>query len=176
MSGLDAEVVLAAVYGGGLLAAAVVLDLLARHSHARADRYRTGGFHFHAHLDAWECPEGEHLHLRELDHERRVARYRARAHVCNACAAKPACTDSDDGRELVRSLEAWPRSEAGRFHRGISLALVALAGLIAAVVLLRHHELAEAALLAAVLVAAALVARSLVAELRSAPGEPQLLA
>jgi nitric oxide reductase large subunit len=58
MSGLDAEVVLAAVYGGGLIAAAVVLDLLARHSHARADRYRTVGFRFHAHLDAWEYPEG----------------------------------------------------------------------------------------------------------------------
>lgn len=176
MSGLDVEVVLAAAYGGALLAAAVVLDLLARHSHMRADRYRTGGFRFHAHLDAWECPEGEHLHLREHDHERRVARYRARAHVCNACAAKPACTDSDDGRELVRSLDAWPRSEAGRFHRGISLALVALAGLIAAVVLLRHHELAEAALLAAVLVAAALVARALVAELRGVATEPRVLA
>jgi hypothetical protein len=118
----------------------------------------------------------EHLHLRELDHELRVARYRARAHVCNDCPAKPVCTDSDDGRELVRSLDAWPRSEAGRFHRGISLALVALAGLIAAVVLLRHHELAEAALLAAVLVAAALVARALVTELRTAPSEPHVLA
>jgi hypothetical protein len=31
-----------------------VLGLLARHSHARADRYRTGGFRFHAHLNAWE--------------------------------------------------------------------------------------------------------------------------
>jgi hypothetical protein len=176
MSGLDVEVVLAAVYCGGLIAAAVALDLLARHSHARADRYRTGGFRFHAHLDAWECPEGEHLHLRELDHELRVARYRARAHVCNVCAAKPACTDSDDGRELVRSLDAWPRSEAGRFHRGISLALVALAGLIAAVVLLRHHKLAEAALLMAILTAAALVARALVSELRAAPSEPHVLA
>ncbi len=176
MSGLDVEVVLAAAYGGGLIAAAVVLDLLARHSHARADRYRTGGFRFHAHLDAWECPEGEHLHLRELDHELRVARYRARAHVCNACSAKPACTDSDDGRELVRSLDAWPRSEAGRFHRGISLALVTLAVLIAAVALVRHHEVAEAALLAVVFVAAALVARALVAELRATPSEPHVLA
>jgi Transposase DDE domain len=176
MSALDVEVVLAAAYGGVLLAAAVVLDLLARHSNARADRYRTGGFRFHAHLDAWECPEGEHLHLRERDHGRGVARYRARAHVCNACPAKPACTDSDDGRELVRSLDAWPRSEAGRFHRGISLALVVLAALIAAVVLLRHHELAEVALLAAVLVATALVARALVAELRTASSEPRVLA
>lgn len=115
MSGLDAEVVLAAVYGGGLIAAAVVLDLLARHSHARADRYRTGGFHFHAHLDAWECPEGEQLHLHELDHELRVARYRARAHVCNACPAKPVCTDSDDGRELCARLTPGRARRRGDF-------------------------------------------------------------
>jgi hypothetical protein len=176
MSGLDPEVLLAAAYGVVLLVAAVVLDLLARHSHARAERYRTGGFRFHAHLDAWECPEGEHLHLLETDHELRVARYRARAHVCNACPAKPACTDSDEGRELLRSLDSWVRSEAGRFHRGISLVLVALAGVIAAIVLVRHHELAEATLLAVVLAVAAWVAHALVVELRAPPSEPRLLA
>ena len=176
MNELDAEVVLAAVYAGVLLATALGLDLLARHSHRRAELYRTGGFRYHAHLDAWECPEGEHLHLHELDHECRVARYRARALVCNACPAKPSCTDSDDGRELARSLDAWPRSEAGRFHRGISLALVGLAGLIAVVVLLRHHEPVEATLLVTVLAAAALVGRTLVAELRGTPAEPGLTA
>ena len=176
MSAVAAESLLAAGYGVFLTLVALAIDALARHSHRRSELYRTGGFTYHAHLDAWECPEGEHLHLRELDHERRVARYRARAHVCNVCPAKPSCTDSEDGRELVRSLDAWPRSEAGRFHRGISLALVALAGLIAAVVLLRHHELAEAALLTAIVTAAALVGRALAAELRAAPSEPQLLA
>jgi hypothetical protein len=172
VSGLHPEVVLAAAYAGILLAVALGLDLLARHSHARAELYRTGGFRFHRHLDAWECPEGEHLHLREVDHERRLARYRARAHVCNACAAKPACTDSDEGRELTRPLEAWARSEAGLFHRGISLVLVALAAVVALVALARHHEPAEAILLLAVLAAAAVAARSLVAELRATTVEP----
>ena len=176
MSGLDPEVLLAAAYAAVLLGVALGLDLLARHSHARTERYRTGGFRFHAHLDAWECPEGEHLHLREVDGERRLARYRARPHVCNACAAKPACTDSDEGRELTRPLDAWPRSEAGRFHRVISLALVALAAVIAVVALLRHHEPAEAGVLFAVLAAAAIAARTLVSELRAAPVEPGLLA
>lgn len=174
MSSLHAEVLLATVYAGILLSVALGLDLLARHSHRRSELYRTGGFRFHPHLDAWECPEGEHLHLHELDHERRVARYRARPLVCNACPAKPGCTDSDEGRELARSLDAWPRSEAGRFHRGICLALVALAGLIAVVVLLRHHEPVETALLVAVVGAAALVARVLVAELRAPPVESRL--
>ena len=53
-------------------------------------------------------------------------RYRAKAHVCNACPRKDACTDSDHGREIVRPLDPWPHSEAGRFHRGISLLLVVL--------------------------------------------------
>lgn len=169
MSELHAEVLLAAAYACLLLGSAIVLDLLARHSHARADRYRTGGFRFLHDLDAWVCPEGEHLHRHETDHERRLVRYRARAHVCNACPAKPNCTDSDDGRELVRSLEAWTRSEAGRFHRGISLALVALAGLIALIALVRHHDPAEAVLLGSVFLVSALVGRSLLAELRAAP-------
>lgn len=175
MSSLDAEVLLAAVYGGLLLVSAYGIDALARHSHTRAELYRTGGFRYHPHLDAWECPEGEHLHLESHDHERRLLRYRARPLVCNACPAKVACTDSDAGRELVSSLDAWPRSEAGRFHRGISLALVALSGLVAAIVLVRHHEPAEALLLGGVLVGAGLVARSLVSELRAAPPEPRLL-
>ncbi len=87
----------------------------------------------------WECPEGEHLRLHEVDHGRRVARYRARAAVCNACPSKADCTDSSDGREVVRALDPWPHSEAGRFHRGIALVLVALAGLVCVVELARNH-------------------------------------
>jgi hypothetical protein len=175
VSPLD-ESLLAAVYASLLLATAYGLDMLARHSHARADRYGTGGFLFHRHLDAWECPEGEYLHLAEHDRERRLVRYRARAFVCNACPAKPECTESDDGREIVRSLDDWARSEAGRFHRAVSLSLVALAALIALVVLVRHHDPGEVALLASVLAAAAFVARRLAGELRTAPAEPRPLA
>ena len=56
---------------------------------------------------------------------------------------KADCTDSDEGREIVRALDPWPHSEAGRFHRGISLALLALAGLIVAIALVRNHAPAD---------------------------------
>ena len=147
MSAPRPESLVAAGYALFLIAVAAGLDLLARHTHARAERYRTGGFRFHRHLDAWECPEGELLPRLALDHERRVVRYRARAHVCNGCPAKPDCTDSDKGRELVRPIDPWPHSDVGRFHRGISLALTALAALIVCVEAARHHAPLELAAL-----------------------------
>jgi hypothetical protein len=158
---LDAEVVLATGYALFLLALAVGLDLVARHSHGRSERYRTAGFRFHAHLDAWECPEGQHLWLHEHDRERRLLRYRGKPVVCNACPRKAACTDSDEGREIVHFLDEWPRLEAGRFHRGLAVTLVVLAGMIAAVALARHHGAAEVAVLASLLVLAAALGRHL---------------
>jgi hypothetical protein len=169
------EALLAAGYALFLLLAAVVLDLLARHTHRRSQRFRTAGFRFHPHLDAWECPEGEHLHRAEVDAERRLIRYRARAHVCNACAARSACTDSSTGREIVSSLDDWVTTEAGRFHRGISLLLVALAALIASLELGRNHGSADAVLLLTVLAGALGVARRLARGVgRTAPSSVRL--
>jgi hypothetical protein len=161
VSALHAEVVLAAGYAAFLLAAALGLDAFARHTHRRSERYRTAGFRYHEHLDAWECPEGQHLWPHEHDHERRLVRYRGKPLVCNACPSKHRCTDSDEGREIVRFLDPWIASEAGRFHRAFSLVLVALAALVAVVGLARHHAVAETVVLAAVLAAATLVAHRL---------------
>ena len=152
-----------------LLAVAGGLDLLARHSHDRSKRYRTAGFRFHADLDAWECPEGEHLWLHEHDHERRLLRYRARPQVCNACPRKSACTDSDEGREIVHLMDAWSRLEAGRFHRVVSATLVFLAGLIVLVALVRHHDPAEFMVLGTLLFLIALIGRHLAQTLGPAP-------
>jgi hypothetical protein len=163
------EVLLAAGYAAVLLGGAFVLEWLSAHTHRRALRYRTAGFTYDEVLDHWECPEGERLWPHEFDHERRLVRYRAKAHVCNACARKPACTDSDRGREIARPLDPWPHSEAGRFHRGISLVLVGLAMLIILVEAARHHRPAEAALLAAVLAAGAAAARWLARDFRAHP-------
>jgi hypothetical protein len=163
------EVVLAAGYAGLLIAGAFVLEWLSAHTHRRSLRYRTAGFAFHEEHDHWECPEGEHLWPHEFDDERRLVRYRAEAHVCNACPRKGACTDSDHGREIVRPLDPWPHSEAGRFHRAISLLMVGLALLIVLVEVARHHDAPELALLAGVLVAGALAARWLVRDLRAHP-------
>lgn len=128
---MSTTTIVAGGYSLFLTAFALGLDRLGRHAHHRSGRFRTQGFVYHQHLDVWQCPEGEHLRPHGLDHRQRVARYRARASVCNQCAAKGGCTDSDGGREIARPLDPWPHSEAGRFHRGISVTLVGLACLVA---------------------------------------------
>jgi hypothetical protein len=163
------ETFLAAGYAGFLLLAALVIEWLSAHTHRRSLRYRTAGFTYDDQLDHWECPEGEHLWPHEFDHERRLVRYRAKAHVCNGCHRKEACTDSDRGREIVRPLDPWPHSEAGRFHRGISLMLVALALLVLGAGAARNHEPGEAALLLGMLAAAIGVGRYLWRDLRAHP-------
>jgi hypothetical protein len=176
MSGIGTEAVLAAAYACFLLGAALAVDALARHTHRRSLRFRVAGFHYHEHLDAWECPEGQHLWPFEHDHARRLIRYRGKAHVCNACPSKHRCTDSDDGREVVRFLDPWVRSEAGRFHRGLAIMLVVLSIAVAAIGLGRNHALAEILLLGSALALAALVGVSLAAPLsaaaRSSGAEP----
>ena len=166
---MTAEVVLVAGYAGLLIAGAFMLEWLSAHTHRRSLRYRTAGFAYDEDHDHWRCPEGEHLWPHEFDDERRLVRYRAKAHVCNACPRKEACTDSDHGREIVRPLDPWPHSEAGRFHRGISLLMVVVGLLIVVVEGARHHDAPELALLAGVLLVGALAARWLVRDLRLHP-------
>lgn len=163
------EVYLALGYAAFLMLAAGTLDLIARHSHARTARYRTAGFEYDHRLDVWTCPEGELLRHTAVDHDRRLARYRARAEVCNQCPAKAECTDSDSGREIARPLDPWPQSEAGRFHRGIAIAIMGLAAVILAIAAVRNHEQSQLALLAPALgVVLAILARASAA-FRAAP-------
>ena len=136
---MNPEAILAAGYATLLLLVAVGLDRLARHAHNRADRYRTAGFRYHPQHDAWVCPQEEWLWPAEFDRHRRLVRYRAKPSVCNACPVKAACTTSPHGREVVRAVDPWPHSEAGRFHRGLALMLIGLAGLILLVETTRHH-------------------------------------
>ena len=166
---MHVEVFLAAGYALFLLCVAVGLDLLARHSHARSLRYRNAGFTYHPTHDAWICPEEQVLVRSETDHERRLVRYRARSQICNHCPAKSDCTDSDEGREVVRAMDPWPHSEAGRFHRGISLAVALVAALILAAETLRNHAPLDLALLGAGLVVVALTLRHLHSAFRATP-------
>ena len=166
---MSPEVVLAAGYAVFLLCVAVVIEWLSAHTHRRSLRYRTAGFTYDEQHDHWQCPEGQHLWPHEFDQERRLVRYRAKAHICNGCPRKEACTDSDRGREVVRPLDPWPHSEAGRFHRGLSLMLVALALLVIAVGAARNHRPDEAALLLALLVGALGVGRWLWRDFRAHP-------
>lgn len=166
---MSPEVVLAVGYAALLTGAAFALEWLSAHTHRRSLRYRTAGFAYDETHDHWLCPEGEHLWPHEFDRERRLVRYRARAQVCNACRRKERCTDSDEGREIVRPLDPWPHSEAGRFHRVIALLLVAVSILVLVVALARHHTPREAALLLGVLVAMGLAAHWLLRDLRVHP-------
>ena len=135
---INLEAWLATGYALLLVVIAGGLEWIGRHSQRRANKYQTGGFRFHQQADHWECPHGARLERAEMDNELRVIRYRAPAHTCNGCPIKGLCTDSDTGRELSTSMEPWLSSAIGRFHRGISLALLVLAGLIMTIELLRH--------------------------------------
>jgi hypothetical protein len=167
--GVDVEVFLAAGYAAFLLGVALGVDLMARHSQARSDRYRTAGFTYHPKHDAWICPEEQVLTRSETDRDRRVVRYRGRPQICNHCPSKADCTDSDEGREVVRPMDPWPHSEAGRFHRGISLCVALVAGLILAAETLRNHAPLELLVLGAALVVVALAAWHLHSAFRSTP-------
>ena len=142
---------------------------MARHSHVRSEHYRTAGFAYHPMQDAWICPEDQILMRSEVDHERRLVRYRGRPQICNHCLAKTECTDSDDGREVVHAIDPWPHSEAGRFHRDISLAVALIAGLILSAEALRNHAPLELAILGAGLVVVAMVAWRLHSAFRATP-------
>ncbi len=162
--GLHTEALLAAGYATFLLAAATGLELVARYALRRAEQYETAGFTYRDDLDLWECPAGAHLHRHAVDHARRIVRYRAWPDVCNACRLRPDCTDSPHGRELEHRQESWLESEIGRFHRGLSVALLLLAGVILLIAMARHDDPADLVLLGSVLATVgALGARALAA-------------
>ena len=140
MFGIHIEVALAASYAIVLVGIAFILELLARHSHQRSERYRNSGFVYMQDMDVWECPASRQLRRTATDYQRRVVHYRAPADTCNACALKKNCTDSNDGRLLKRHLDSWVESELRRFHRGISLVLLVLATLILVAETVRHGE------------------------------------
>jgi hypothetical protein len=163
------ETLLLAGYSVFLLAVAAVLDRLARHSHARADRYRTAGFAYRPEHDVWVCPQDQMLWPSRYDEGHHLMRYRAKPSVCNACPVKRSCTSSDHGREISVPTEPWPHSEAARFHRGIVLVLVALAALLAAVAMARHHQPAELVVAAVSLAASGVLGHRFTDHFRRAP-------
>jgi hypothetical protein len=138
-------VLLATGYAAVLLLAAATLEWVARHAAVRSHRYRTAGFTYQPDHDLWLCPRDEPLWPYEVDREHRLVRYRARPSVCNACPAKTDCTGSHTGREIARPIDPWPHSEAGRFHRGLSVALTVLALAFLAAAAASHHRWAELA-------------------------------
>jgi hypothetical protein len=174
---LSVPVLLAAGYAAALLAGAELLDRLAQHTARRSDRFRTAGFRYHATLDAWICPQDQYLWPQEYDAEQRMLRYRAKPSVCNACPVRSSCTNSEHGREIVRAIDPWPHSEAGRFHRGLALVLVVLAGLFVVTAAVVARTGADVAVWLGALAVVGLVGWRLTDHLRSTPAnfpEPTL--
>jgi hypothetical protein len=165
----SAPVLLASGYAVALLVGALTLDLLAQHTHRRSERFRTAGFRYHPQHDAWICPQDQYLWPYEYDAERRLIRYRAKPSVCNACPVKSGCTGSNDGREMIRPLDAWPHSEAGRFHRGLALVLVVLAGLFVLTAIVAARSVVDATVLVFVFTLVGLVGWRLTAHFRQTP-------
>ena len=149
---IDTEVLLAGGYSIFLILVAFSLEMLARYSHRRSERVRVAGFRYQPQHDFWECPTGEHLRRIAFDPSRGLARYRAPAHVCNACSMKQICTGSDTGREIEHNPNSWLESELSRFHRGISLSLLLLADSLLVAEMIRHQKTTEQLLLGFLLV------------------------
>ncbi len=140
IDGFHAQVLMAGGYAVFLAGVAAMLEWLARNSHRRSEQMRVTGFKYHREFDRWECPTGQQLRRHSADPQRDIVRYRAPAHVCNACHKKTDCTDSDEGREIERRVNSWVQSEIHRFHRGISLALLLLAASILAVEMAWYNQ------------------------------------
>lgn len=158
---IDIEVFLAGAYAVFLLLVALGLELVARHTHHRSKHMRVAGFRYHRHHDVWECPTGQQLKPIATDYARRLVRYRAPAHICNACSLKHLCTESAEGREIEHNPNSWLESEIARFHRGISLALLFLAGLLLGIEMIRHQRPMELLFLSGFLVPIALLGSQL---------------
>ncbi|MBV8968939.1 MAG: transposase [Verrucomicrobia bacterium] len=160
---IDIEVFLSCAYTVFLVLVAFSLELAARYSHHQSKQVRLAGFRYHRHIDLWECPTGQHLWPVASDHSRHVYRYRAHAHVCNACSIKDLCTDSDRGRELEHNPNSWLESEVQRFHRGISLSILVLAVSLLIVEMIRHQRPIDLLVLSGCLGAVAVFATRLFA-------------
>ena len=161
MNSIHTEVLLASGYALFLVVLATCLERMGRHTHQRSRQYQTAGFTYHRQLNVWECPAGQFLKLWAFDSQRQVAQFRAEAKSCNSCALKKHCTDSEDGRNLEHHLDSWLQSEVRRFHRGISLALLLVAGLILFVEMTLQTTISDLAVLLTAVVPVAVVATRL---------------
>jgi hypothetical protein len=124
---LDLGLALLLAYLLALWVGGRALELLARAHFRRARRQAHDGFDYDAVLDRYECPQGELLTLHTFDDRNKRAIYKAPAASCNECALKAFCTPHDAGRHVYRSLAEFHETDVGRFHRRLSLIILAVA-------------------------------------------------
>lgn len=130
MARLPLEFILMLGYALFLAFTAFLLEWVARHVHRRSELANTAGFTYHPDRDIWRCPQDQHLFPIFSDFTKGVVIYRAPASACNACRSKAACTDSSHGRQIERKDLNGLEFGMQRFHRAMSLTLLALASLI----------------------------------------------
>lgn len=107
---------------------AMALEMTARFAQRRSMNFNTAGFVYHADRDIWRCPQDQHLFPVFSSQKHTV--YRAPAAACNSCPSKAACTDSSRGREIRRATDTGIEFGMRRFHRAISITLLALASVL----------------------------------------------
>jgi hypothetical protein len=127
--GLSLDLALALLLGYVIVlwAGGWILEFLARVHFYRAQRQAQAGFEYQAELDRYECPQGELLTLHTFDDRNKLAIYKAPASSCNQCVLKAFCTPHDEGRHVYRSLAEFHETDVGRFHRWLSLVILAVA-------------------------------------------------
>jgi heme A synthase len=152
-------------YALSLTFIALLLEWIAGHAHRRSLGASTAGFTYHPDRDIWRCPRDQHLFPVFSDSAKRTVIYRAPAAACNACPSKAACTDSSNGREIERSDLSDLESGMKRFHRAVSLTLLALASLILFVELFRTGGLYPRIVLASTLMLFCVLIQRLAARL-----------
>src|SRR5262249_50908041 len=103
------------------------LEFLARAHFHRARRYAHTMFSYDTELDRYECPQGEWLTLHTFDDRDKLAIYKAPASSCSECSLKAFCTPHDESRHVYRSLAEFHETDVGRFHRLLSLLILAVA-------------------------------------------------
>lgn len=147
----DVTVWLIGAYAVFLLAVAWGIDLLGKRSAERSASWRTGNFVYHSDNDAWKCHEDKWLWPASFDPDKRVIRYVGQHEICGRCPVKDACSPTPGPRELTRQLDPWPFSEAGRFQRGIALAVAVVAVALPAGALVGSHGPLDAVVLGTVI-------------------------
>lgn len=145
----SATVLAVCAYAGFLLGVAWLVDHFGARSARRSARWRTGNFVYHSDHDAWKCHEDQWLWPASFDPDKRVIRYQGQHAVCGRCPAKQECSPSPGPRELTREVDPWPYSDAGRFHRGIALAIAVIAVFLPAAMLVGAGSAADVVVLLA---------------------------
>ena len=161
MSSIHTEVLLASGYALFLVVVATCLEKLGRHTQPEISSVPNSWIYLSSApqcmgVSSRSVPQALGVRLSTA-----VAQYRAEAKSCNSCVLKKNCTDSEDGRKLEHHLDSWLQSEVRRFHRGISLALLFLAGLILSLEIILQSAATDLAVLLGAMVPVAIAATRL---------------